>query len=229
MKNKKLIILGLLLLFTTGCSITYDVEIYNNKVNDKTEVVVPTMTSGQATYNYVLDVVEKASGYPDLFYTRKFKPFDGKNGYHSIIEENSYKSFKEYYDSLYFVKSCCRTIDVSGDNQYIYYRALGYNQWFDKYSELDSIKLRVRSNHKLVETNADSVEKGYIYIWDINRSNYKSKIPYLKLHSNKYIFNYNNEFVNKVLTILIIVGIIVGVPGIICLVIKSKRSLVNKI
>ena len=63
----------------------------------------------------------------------------------------------------------------------------------------------------MVENNADKVEKGYIYIWNIDRSNYKEKIPTLKLYTKKHVFNYENEFVIRVLTVIGIIAIIGGV------------------
>lgn len=231
MKNKKFLLIVLLLLFTTtGCSVNYDVEIYNNKVNEKIEISDPSLNNSEALKNYIEDLFFKYTGDYELLSIREFKNYDNnKSNAHSLVSEKTYNSFKEYYENLHDIKGCCRTIDLSDNGTHITYRALGYNKWFDKYSELDGIKLRVKSNHKLVETNADEIEKGYIYIWDINRSNYKEKVPYLKLESKKYVFNYENEFLKNVLTIGGLAAIIVGGPAIAYFVVKGKQKKVNKI
>ena len=65
---------------------------------------------------------------------------------------------------------------------------------------LDELDIIIKSNHKLKETNADSIN-GYEYTWHFDQNNYKDGNVYLKLYKDKYVFNYENEFTIQIIII----------------------------
>jgi len=96
---------------------------------------------------------------------------------------------------------------------------------FEHYKDLDKVTVMIKSNHKLIETNADKVD-GYKYYWTIEKETKDDEKILLKLDSNKFVFNYEGSFVKKVLTIVGIIAII-SLIGFITYKYFTKRS--NKV
>ena len=228
MKKIRLLFVLVALIFLTGCSANYEVEIYNNTVNEHIDLVDSTSMDGTENKKNIENLFYKYLDSSDLLYTRNFEIVsDELRNKYSLSEDSSY-TIEEYQEELGYVRNCCRSVEISDDKEFINFRTLGYFKWFEKYDELDELTIKVKSNHKVKEHNADKVS-GHTYIWYINKMNYKDKIPSLKLYSNKYVFNYNNEFIKKILPIIIIVGIIVIVGGVSYFYLKGKSNAVNQI
>lgn len=224
--KKKLVLISALFLLT-GCSATYEIEIYDDTINEKIDITDSTSSSAIEVKEKIYNIFEtKVGGVDEL--ARNFQPYsDKKNNYYSIRENSTFK-IEDYKNEVANITDCCRSIELSDDGDYIVFRTLGYFKWFEQYEDLDELTIRIKSNHKLVETNADEIHR-YSYTWIINKDNYKEKIPYIKLYSDKYVFNYNNEFVKKVLPIVVITGIILGGSGITYFYLKKKNSKINEI
>ena len=80
----------------------------------------------------------------------------------------------------------------------------------------------------MVSNNADIVD-GYHYTWNISRAEKEDAAILITLEKDEYIFNYENEFVKKVIYIAIIVGIILVVSSLIYVYFKNKRKRLNEI
>ena len=81
---------------------------------------------------------------------------------------------------------------------------------FDGYKYLDSLTIHLKSNYKLIKTNADRVEDNDYY-WDINRSNYKEKSIYIELDKNNTVSNYNNRNEKIVIACLIVAFFVISI------------------
>ena len=85
-----------------------------------------------------------------------------------------------------------------------------------------------RIYEKIKEHNADEVN-GFEYTWNITKENSENKPIILQMYSDKYVFNYDGKFWEKLLKIITIVAIIVvGVIATIVIV-RSKMKNANKI
>ena len=93
---------------------------------------------------------------------------------------------------------------------------------------LDQITVRLKTNHKVVSSNADFVD-GYHYTWNIRREEQDDAAILLTIKKDDYIFNYENEFLKKIMYIGLIIGIILCVSGIVYLYAKNKRKKINEI
>ena len=93
---------------------------------------------------------------------------------------------------------------------------------------LDELTINLKTNHKVVSSNADEVN-GYHYKWHITRESKNDAAIMITLKKNKYVFNYENEFVKKILPFAIFVGIILAVSGTAYAVVKIKGNKADEI
>lgn len=223
----KIMTLLFLTFLLSGCSATYNVEIYNNTINEEVSITDSTATSSQDLETKIYDIFEKQTGGLDALY-RDFKPVSnyGLDDY-ALVSKTTF-DFDDYKQEMIRLGGCCRAIDFSDDGKYINFKTLGYFKWFEKYSDLDELTIRIKTNHKVKEHNADETGR-FTYIWHIDKSNYKEKIPSMKLYSNRYVFNYNDEFIKKVLPIIVFVGIIIVGSGVSYLYFKNRGRKVDSI
>lgn len=218
----------LLSFLLTGCSATYNVEIYNNDINESIDLIEKTSTSAEDNKNKIERIFVDYFDSTDMLYDRRFEPFkDKKNNAHSLHEKSSY-TFEEYQTEIGRIRDCCRSVELSDDGEFITFRALGYFKWFDLYDKFDSIKINIKSNHKVKEHNADSVNR-FEYTWNIDRTNYKEKIPSIKLYSNEYVFDYDGKFIKRVVYFVGFTVIILSVMTILYLFVRRKNKNANQI
>ncbi|MCI8567956.1 MAG: hypothetical protein HFG48_01400, partial [Bacilli bacterium] len=71
------------------------------------------------------------------------------------------------------------------------------NKCFDMYKNLDSITVKLKTNHKVVNSTADEVDL-HTYIWKLTRENSNDKPLQITLKRNEYVFNYDNRLVKLV-------------------------------
>ena len=243
---KKIVLLFVFALFLTGCSATCNIEIYNDKVREDMEYTETSLENLEKRYNSKFTyrgLIEDSFSYP---YTAFYNAPANENDYVKIdgveyyknerIDEDgkfgqklSYHKFKlsNYKDSL-IAKKCYKYFNVlDQDDTYVISTSIN-NTCFEEYPLLDSITVNIKTNHKVVSNNADIVN-GYHYTWIIDKENKDDAAIMLTIKKNKYVFNYENEFVKKVLTIGGIVGIIGIVGGCIVLHFRNKIRKVDEI
>lgn len=226
--KKKLILLLFSVFLVTGCTANYNIEIYNKTINENIDLIDNTSISAQDNRDKIENIFIKYHEDTDMLYLREFKEFTNEQKkVYSLSEKSSY-SFEEYQQELQYFRNCCRSVELSDDGNYINFRTLGYIKWFEKYEELDKIQIKVKSNHKVKEHNADKVNR-YEYTWDIDRYNYQEKIPSLKLYSNKYVFDYEGKFMKRVIYFIVITVIIVSIVGGLYFHINEKNKNANQI
>lgn len=83
------------------------------------------------------------------------------------------------------------------DNNNIIISTSNQNKCFDMYPNLDKITVKLKTNHKVVDSTADSVDL-HTYTWDLTRDNSKDKPLQITLKRNEYVFNYDNRIVKIV-------------------------------
>lgn len=226
MKKSKIlliIITCMACIFLTGCNANYEIEIYNDVVKEDASIIYSeSIINGLSPYEYTENKSIELFESTDILASRTWKE---KNN--SIYTKNTY-SFNQYTGELVGIATCYELYKVNKDNKVITVLTSNVFNCFDIYPELESVTLKIKSNHKMVSNNADKVDR-YNYYWYINKDNYTNKPISLKLSSDKYIFNYENEILKKVVYIGLIVGIIVGVSGITYLYFKNKNNRLNEI
>ena len=227
--NKKVILLLILVLFvTTGCTATYNVEIYNDEIRVDGKVVELDSTKWHDSIlgtTYIEMIDWKTTGDDESPVADGIYKISDDNQL-GIGSKNKY-TFDNYEESP-GIKACYKYFNIIEENGNIILSTSVENTCFDSYPNLDFITVNLKTNHKVVSNNADIVD-GYHYTWNLSRENKDDASISITLKKNEYIFNYENEFVKKVIYSLVIIGIIIGVGSVIYLFINKKRKNVNEI
>ena len=243
---KKKFLLLILLFLVTGCSANYDIEIYNNTVKEDMGYFDSISSDWDSEVQYGLtyrELVDSSINYPyPIFDTTVVDEndtikLDGVLYYdnRAIHDENrlgqelSYHNFTlDNFSDSSIVKNCYKYFNIIEENNNIILSTSVENACFDKYPNLDYITVNLKTNHKVVSSNADIVD-GYHYTWNLTRENQDDAAIMITIKKNEYIFNYENEFVKKIIYSAIFIGIILIISGIIYLYFKNKRNNINEI
>lgn len=221
--RKKIFLLFLLLLLT-GCEAKYEIEIYDEEI---TENVVYYYTSNELNnkdpYEYTEELNFKYFMNKDMLRHEHKKGVSKKN-MKGVSLINTYKNMEEYNQESMMLGACYIAQNATYYEDYITLKTSNEFTCYNEIEELDSMTIAIKSNHKLKETNADKI-KGHTYYWYINKDNYKEKPISLVLYSDKYVWNYNNEILKRLLLIIFIIGGTVLVATNVYKVYKKKENL----
>lgn len=217
-------------LLLSGCTAEYNVEIYNDEVRVDGFFVEQDTSKWNTKvydipYHEMIDL--KVEGDDNLSITNGIYKIstDSKLG---IGLKNTYKLLNEYENSSPAIKACYQYFNVFEEDDKIVISTSLENKCFDSYPMLDEITVNLKTNHKVVSNNADIVD-GYHYTWNLNRSKKDDAAILITLKKDEYVFNYENEFVKKMIYIGAITGIILGISGITYLYFKNKNRKINEI
>lgn len=209
MKKIKIVVLSLLLFLVTGCSVEYTLDFNNNQLSeniyidatgsDMTEEEIKKMIElhiYQQNANQLYHINQKNK---KIQLSEKYNVYTYKN---SLLLNQCYTAYnfienEDYYDLT--------TSEIFSCNPF-------------EYMYIDELKIKIKTNHKVLSHNADSVEKG-TYIWNITTDNANNK-P-IQIRFSKEIKEYNIG--------LIILGITVIIAIIILLIVLIKKQRNNKI
>lgn len=243
---KKLIILFIFTFFLTGCSATYNIEIYNDQVREDLEYVNTNSSTWDNKVQYGLsyrDLVLSSYDYPYPAFNSAVVDeddtikIDGVEYYENkLISDNnrlgqslSYHDFTlDNFSDSSIIKKCYRYFNIIEEDENIILSTSYENKCFEEYKSLDDITINLKTNHKVVSNNADIVD-GYHYTWNITEATKDDAAILITLKKDEYVFNYENEFLKKLLYIGGITGIIVIVGGSTYLFFKNKRKKMNEI
>lgn len=243
---KKSLLLLFLLVFVTGCNANYDIEIKNNQVKEKLEFFSTDTSTWDSEVQYGLtyrSLLEASVDYPYPAFDSTVVDendtikLDGVEYYdNKLITDNyklgqrlEYRKFKtNNFNDSSIVKKCYQYFSVLEEGKNIILSTSLKNLCFDEYPLLDNITINLKTNHKVVSSNADTV-KGYHYTWNLSREDKDDSGISITIKKDEYIFNYENEFVKKVIYIGLFVGIILSVGGISYSYLTNKRKKINEI
>ena len=243
---KKKLLLLILLFLVTGCSATYDVEIYNDIVKEDMEFIESNSSKWDSEAQYGLTYRELLTDSVDYPYPAfsdamvdendRIK-IDGVEYYNNkLISENnklgqslSYHKFNlNNFSESSIIKKCYKYFSIIEEEDNIILSTSLENLCFNEYENLDFITVNLKTNHKVVSSNADIVD-GYHYTWNLSSEEKDDAAILITLKKNEFIFNYENEFVKKIMYFVLIIGIILGVGAIVYFYFKNKRIRSNEI
>lgn len=210
--KKVILIISLLLL--TGCTANYEVNIKNNKITEKLTLIENNglnfdkkLESGSTLRELFDSIVNSKDQYAEPVYKVNSINTNDTLG----IEYNSIKDKK--IENLSALNTCYKNPKVEVTNGVVTIETGNDFECYDYYELLDSVKVVINTNHKVISNNADE-KKGNSYIWNITKD------------GNKNIkFSYNEKINDNSKTILIIVIILlVAVISVILFLKKSKKN-----
>ena len=244
--QKKILLLVTTLLVMTGCSATYDLEIYNNTIKEDFKYInlAPETWDSPIQYGLSYRALLQASieyPYPAFDSTvvdeNDRMKLDGVEYYDNKListsdrlgQSLSYHKFKlDNFNDSSIVKKCYQYFNVMENENNIILSTSLENLCFEEYPSLDDITIHLKTNHKVVDSNADTVD-GYHYTWNITRENKDNAGISITIKKNEYIFNYENEFIKKIIYIGAIIGIILVVSLSIYIKIRNENRKMNEI
>ena len=217
---KKTIILGLILFLTSACSAEYDLEFKNGNLHEKTTIKENAISISENVKGdfekyreYYIPSIIPIGNINNEDMTIKVKEQKYYKNRHNFSSDEynliyKYKFNTTNYKDAYLPNYANEYFNfLSNGKSYIISTSKNYKV-FDEFSSLNNISVHIKSNHKLISTNADQVD-GYNYYWNINRGD--NKTIYLEVAKKEYIFNYENDFIYLVIKILVAALIILYV------------------
>ena len=229
MKNKKVILLILVILLFSGCSVQYD--LYINEDLTVNEKVTATEDTNSLRKNTGVDPKNAANS---IFKSYKI---DGTQYSFSTIEKNSnvtstastsFKTLDEYED--YFKSDIVKEVNITKKDNFVtleYKQDVPLSTYSSKSLVYDSIQVNINVPFKVTEENADIV-KGNTYTWNI-RKDEDLKNMKLTFDTNETvdskIFNFGFFKINVKYSVLAVVGFIAIILGIVLVVyIRNKKN-----
>ena len=220
---RKMITLCLFSFLLCGCTAQYNLEIKDDDFRE----------------NIKINFNSKDDGAYEYFSENKFYAvMDGVSDFKEYKKESNAKeniNFSYTYEGLEFNKatslsSCFKAYNVMDENGYY---IISTSQGLTCAREedtilLDGLDVVIKTNHIVKENNADEVD-GYVYTWHFDKSNYDKKSIYIELEKDKYVFNYENEFVKKMILYFSITIILVVVSIFAIFNFKKKNKKNNEI
>lgn len=208
LKKSCYLLLALFFIFLVGCDAKLDIEIKDNDVITANSFIIDKSLVNDSIYYTIDNIAGKYFPSADFLIGEDTKEF--YDGDKAVYQKKQKFSLGTFNDSNIF-SFCYDAHNVIVEDDYIQISTNDKFKCYDYYSELDSFDIVLKTNHKLIESNADEVN-GYIYKWHITKDNANDKAIYIKLYRDKYVFNYENEFVKTALiiaSIVLLIGVIV--------------------
>ena len=220
---KKILLIIALLLFT-GCTAEYNLNFYEDTVEEKI-TVIPTTSEEQENTQYLenRDFYAIIDQEKSFLYERKQEKQENFD-----INEYSYKyKFDEFKQSRF--TTCYDAYTLIDENNIVTLStSKKFNCMIYDYMPIDNLKINITTEYKVIENNADEVN-GNTYTWNINNENASNKpikISYNKKQKRKLTLK---EFIEKNKTNLILLAGLLALFIIITLSIMIKHKRVNKI
>lgn len=215
MKIKKFLIL-LCLLLLTGCSATYEINIKNGKITENLKLIESDKSlfdKEQQSGSTIRELFNSELNDEDDFTTN---PYDVKsiNTNDTLgIEYNSI--YNKEIGGLSGLNQCYKDFKVQVADGIVTIETGNNFECYDYYEFLDSVKVVIKTNHKVIDNNADE-KNGNSYIWNITKDGNKNiKFSY------KETANDNSQYI--VISIIIILFVIIA------LLFLKKRKKSNEI
>lgn len=211
----KRIISLLLILCLCGCSVTYEIEIKEDKVLEKGELLEnknnDKVLNNNMTLAEEIDHTIYTMKNPDVEYDKKIANFELDK-----IDNNNKLgiSYKNELDLNTFIKSpiiyqCYDSVNITNNKNSIFINTNGNFKCFDYYKRLNDVKIVLKTDYSVVSSNYDEKDNN-VYYWYINKDNYKNKSINLYLSKQKNYLSEEQSDANweKLEGIFVIVGLL---------------------
>ncbi len=174
--RKKIYILLVMLLFTTGCACRYDLTIDNDTYKESI-ILAASSDDEKDNLNRKWEIpVDKNNYYLgdeniDETYTNYIYDYKVNSNNNLVFSHNFGRS--DYLNST-AVSICYKTLSVSNYQETTVISTSNNAMCFDSYRNLSSLMVNITVSNKVISNNADKVN-GNTYTWNINRNNASDK------------------------------------------------------
>lgn len=221
MNKRKTILVIILLLLTTGCTFRYEIDITDDEVTEqRTMLINNSEIENNDIKGTIRKKISKYSINDDMMIAPSSKTIkeDTMSGYQTTIK---YK-LNEYKNSD-ILNMCYKSYNIISEENKIYLSTGREFNCFTTLDELDSVKIILTTNHKVIKHNADQVDNER-YIWNITKDQASNKPINIELVKNSEEETKDNTETKKKFKIVFIsIVAFFSIIVIIMLVIKRKR------
>lgn len=223
----KKIILILSIFLITGCTANYQLNITEDKIEEKLSITTPK------------DILEPEILKEQVLNSKTIYPDQNKIYYTDIKADdtNYYVTFKHDHDindftNSKFISYCYNNNELIQDETAITLSTSGHFNCINMEDEMymDNVKINITTDLKVLENNADEVN-GNTYTWNINEENYTNKPINITMQKKQSIKNVvkNLEGNSASKDLFIIYGGLALLLGLIILLVTIKLKSNNKI
>lgn len=215
MKNIKIILMIFCLFILSGCSATYEINIKDDKIIENLKVIETdkslfdkvndTGWTIRDSFNSILQ--------EDIFSVEEYKVKSLESEDQLGIE---YSSTEESLLNSSVLNQCYTNPIVNKEDDVVTIDTGSNFNCYDYYDNLDNIKIVLKTNHKIISTNADFVD-GDSYIWNITKDGNK------QLVISYYDSIVNNSTDYKTIIIIISIIVLLGI-GLYFIIRKYKKT-----
>lgn len=225
--KKKLFILIILLLSLTGCKVEYKLEL-DNKLNIKENVTFIAKTDiDKELFNQQWNIPIKYSKKLDLNSEKKdeinyYK--SQKSGEKNIYSYEYNNSEYEKFEDNTFVNLAYDYVSIASiNNEDLVLSSSKKFYLFDKFNNLEEVKITISTTYKVIEHNADEV-KNHDYTWIINKDNADNKGIFLEINPSKENLTFMEKLIRGDYFNTFVITLIFLVIGILIYLILKKYS-----
>ena len=174
--KKKIFLILIILLITTGCNAEYNLNISNNNYDERILLNLNGLNNKDI---YIRDW--KISTDIDEYRLEQDggSNYEIQKGPYKFVNNNNYLIFSNSfvqndYSNSTAVWSCYSKFTMINRNDNIILSTSQKNICYEKYTHLENLTINITVDKKVISHNADRVN-GNTYTWNINRSNYNKK------------------------------------------------------
>lgn len=187
--KKKLLILVILLLSLTGCKVEYKLNL-DNKLNlDENIELISTSEKDKDKFSSFDLYIPIDKNVPYGAFQEKIEGteyYKTKKNSSKITFKNNYlnQNYEQYINS-YIVNSAYDYVSIASiNNEDLVLSSSKKFYLFDKFNNLEEVKITISTTYKVIEHNADEV-KNHDYTWIINKDNADNKGIFLEINPSK--------------------------------------------
>ena len=227
----KLLVLVILCLLLSGCTIEYNLDIKNATYKESVTVTGSDSLEDQNYFNTLKDWSVPAF-YSDITYNSESpNKADGVEYYDKKINDRDFSvhlkyDFKEegFRDSL-MAKFCYNYFYATNndDAKTISYTASMDFNCFTTYESLEKVIVKLKSNRDIINHNADKEEDGS-YVWEITKDNAEGKYIFFEIRQFKA-----SGFLTFLKYLVIVVSILAIFVGSVIIYFRYRWNRANRI
>lgn len=236
----KILLLFLIVLCLTGCSAEYNIDIFNGKINEDLNIIEKDKNIINRKFNVELDNTDYDSSNDSYTYDQLAKNnlkiltpvyYNGtgenykknyKNNSNGLLLNYNYEFNMYNYKNSNIVNSMYKNFSATFNDESFIIALKDSSTCFQQYKMLEEITIHIKTNHKVIYSNADKVDNNNYY-WYINKTNAKNKLVSIQLYSNEYIKdNINVYIIVGLLSVAFLIFIVI-------IIMKKKANKNNKI
>lgn len=218
-KMKKILLMFILILLLSGCSVEYNVSLENDSFKENGSLIEKKENkdniskngfSFEEQINYTYESMHDVLNGQEMEKTQSFelRKFDTDKEI-GLTYSNELKQNKYYLSPI--IRQCYDNVSVKNDNNNIKISTGNYFKCFDYYELLSNVTVNFTTNYKVVSNNADEI-KDNTYTWFVNKNNFKNKAISIEIDKSDITYNtLLDEKESSILTIFLIGTLLVAI------------------